>query len=469
MAKKTIKRAAPTAVGRKKVRKKAAKKGAKVKKRKKLSRKEVTTQYSGGNLGAATSRLLLNTLQELRLENSDHGIAAAGELGKIIIGVPIPLVFQYLIQNNVLPLSRFIQVVGEEGSNKSTLTFEFIRWFAKQSGFGYYFENESKVSPDLGPSIFGYPDEIGREVMGHIPCYSMEYWQQKLTEVHVKVMRHMIDVSPQGDPAPGRVYPVCYIVDSMMGKLSEESQGLIEAQGFSGRAFPIEALSLTNFLKKVPQDYAQWPCLLVGVNHLKKHKEQGAYRAERKKAGGKQKEFQETFEIEVTRKGKIDLDDTDADGGFSLGGRNLRMTCYKNSLGESFRSVDVDLHWVNRMTAGSDGHKPEQRQYTSYDWSGAIVDLIESHEGKKLTKLKSVVNLQKGKGGMYHCSQLGVNRTNPLTKSEIGKKIQNTPAVRRQLQILWGIKRRKIFKPGKDYLLQLAEARIEAEEQVEGA
>ena len=89
---------------------------------------------------------------------------------------------------------------------------------------------------------------------------SIDDWQQRLT-ASIDAMKGAMD-GTAADPGPGRTFPVMYSVDSIMGKLTAESQRKIAEEGFAGRGFPIEALAISRYLSSVPSWLDGWPFLL---------------------------------------------------------------------------------------------------------------------------------------------------------------------------------------------------------------
>ena len=428
------------------------------KKTKRVRRKKPAFEASSEinqDVARASSQFLTETIKTARTEYGDSNIAVASEADRIVIGIPMPsLAMEYLIQNDVWPLGRFAQINGTEGTCKSALTFEMCRWFRNSSGIGYLLENETKYSPDFAQSIIGYPENEGEEVLGHIPCNSLEDWQEKLQRTAGWCRERMSrdDV--------GRKFPVLLILDSLMGKSSLESQAKIEKDGFADRSHPVEALKLNSFMKKFPQDLEEWPMFFLFVNHLKPAKSQNGPHLEYNKAGGRAPSFQETFEIRMSKRGKISLVDDNPDGGMDIGGLNLTLRCVKNSLGETDRKIDIDVKWTTRL------HKPsgEMRQYTVWDWPAATVALLATFDkGARKEKIASIVDIHKISAAKYWSNKLGVDSKNPINPHDLGVMLEADEKIKKGLRRLFGIKRRKVFAVGEDYLDQLNRLRETAE------
>ena len=441
--------AAKKVVGTKK---EAAAKPAKKKGAKKKSKKPKHTMWTGERLASATSSALQAVMATVRAEYNDPSICCAGEAGRMVIGVPVPFAFQYLTQNDVYPLGRMVQVVGTEGTCKSALCFEIARWFADSSGTAVLFENETKYSPDFANSIMGYPDVIRRETLGYVPCASVDEWQERIQTVAGEFRTLM--VGKDGKSGVGRTFPVLLILDSIMGKLSEESQANIEKAGAAGRAFPVEALMINNWLKKFPQDIAEWPMAFMTVNHLKPQKAEGGFHMERHKAGGRSISFQETWELEMKRDKNAKISLVGDDNSFELSGLNLRIHCKKNSLGETDRSIRASILWQHALCPVTN----KVRQFTKWDWPSAAVDVLLAYDkGKRKEMINSVVDINAVTGKKFWSRRLGISKENAVPQHDFGVALESDKDVIAELQPMLGIKVRKKFQPGVDYLDQLEE------------
>ena len=406
------------------------------------------------DIRGATSGFLRASTAAARKEYGDANMCVMGEAGRIVVGLPLPgLAMEYLLVNDAFPLSRMTQIVGTEGTCKSALCFEIARWFKQNTGITYLFENETKYSPDFAQSIIGYTDaEDDMECFAHYPCDSLEDWQSKV-QYTLGQIREMMVKKTAANPKPmGRVFPVLFVLDSISGKLSRESAQRIEKDGYAGRQHPVEALSITNFLKKIPQDFEEWPISFVAVNHLKPTKSAtGAI--ERNKAGGRGISFQETFELEMKRArvAKVSLVDPSEEG-FQIGGNNLRIICRKNGLGETHREIPISILWKHERCPITG----QMRQYTKWDWPSATVDVLNSFEaGKRRDMIRDIVDLHKATNNRWWSKRLGVPKDDPIPKTEIGALIDNNEELKDPLRDLFGIKKRKKFEVGQDYKAQL--------------
>ena len=429
-----------------------------------MTKQEALEAYKPENILKTNSAALKAVMRRFATEYNDPFIAAMGEAGRIVVGIAVPFAFEYLIQNSVLPMGRLTLIVGKTHSNKSALLYEFYRWLQPYGGWGYLLENESKASPEFVNSLIGYEDEGPVTPVGFVPTHSVENWQDMLQVVANDLRSRWVTKSDDNPYPPGRVFPAVIGLDSIMGKLSEESQSKIEADGHASRSFAHEALIITSYLKKYPQDIAEWPIHFVAVNHEKdKPKEPGQHVASKSRPGGVHIDFQQTFGIRLTKIKSITKVDTSTNGGFKIGGNLIHMDCYKNGLGEDKHRIQVPIIWFNRMTP-SGGN----RQYTLWDWDSAAVDVLTGFkEAGFQNKIKEICNLQKVPGDRYWCRQLDVAKADALPKTDIGHKISSNRQMRNDLRNLFGIKRQKVFQPGVDYLQQIEVLKAEIEDQME--
>src|SRR5690606_21938882 len=269
---------------------------------------------------------------------------------------------EFLLQSTVLPLSRIIQVVGTEGTCKSGLCFEFARIFKEHSGIAFLLEAETKYAEDFATSIIN-GSSGAKDTMIHIPCTSLEDWQKKALFT-VEYCKNFMTKKTADNPNPkGRIQPVLMILDSIMGKASEETQDKIIKAGYADRAFPLEAMKLTSFMRTFPQLLEKLPITFIAVNHLKPQKAENGPHLERHKAGGRGISFQETIELEMSKDRSPNIH-LASDDSFEVGGLNLKIKCIKNGLGETGRAISARILWKHVYDETID----DTVQITKWDW-----------------------------------------------------------------------------------------------------
>lgn len=406
----------------------------------------------------AGSLLLQATLSAAREQYGDEHIVAAGEASGLLIGIPIPFAMQYVIQNNIWPLSRVVELVGVEKSNKSSLGFEVARWFSLVDGMATLFENETKYSEDMAQSIVGYADEFvpPKEILGHIPCYSNDDWQTKVSfgiEAAKKLMYNGIFEEVNGRKRQvvkpsGRTIPICVILDSLAGGICEENIRKIEKAGHGGRSHPAEALANTQYFKKLRSDLAKWPISFVVVNHLRKQKAENGPHIERRTPGGKHVSFQESFQLELSKERHFEYVDTRPGAvSLSINGNRIAIQCRRSGIGEEMRKIAVNLTWWYDRSPITG----RPRQYSRWQWEEATVDLLLEQKGSAAARVRDIVDIHAAKNGRFWSKKLGISKQSPATKLDLGMALDKDATIMTQIADLMAIKSRVIMHAGDDY------------------
>lgn len=384
------------------------------------------------------------------------------ESEQLVVGLPLPaLCLRYLFQSTVFPLSRMTIVTGMQGSCKSAFLYEIFRWHRLYGGRNILLECESKDSPELRASILNYDSKA----VGVKPCESLEEWQTALTRF-IQLNQELM-TGTKSAPGPGRVIPLCIGIDSLMGKASEENIEKVLKEGFSGRAHPVEALKISQFMKVLPQKLATWPFSIVGTNHLKPAQDYMG-RPTRNIPGGMSLKFQETFEVEMTFLEDIKRADHD--------GIVVQMLARKNSLGPSRKKIKASLVWWNDILSDEEMEKSNAEsnviQRTMWNWHSASIDLlleIQSKDPSRWKKIEPYLDLhpERSKGSVVWSSALGIPPTDKVTFREAGEMLELRTDILKHIHGLLGIRERYIFEPGKDFKAQLDLARQEKVENPE--
>jgi len=421
----------------------------------KLTKKQQTSLLDFRTMGKARDKrmdaIAKGIRDRLRTKNGFTGVYSGAESKDLVVGIPLPsLAFEFLLANDVLPLSIIIQLVAKWGTGKSGLVAEMFRWFDDAGGMGFHMENETKFSPEWFESIMGTQcfDRLTPQ-----RATSIDDWQQRLT-ASIDAMKGAMD-GTAADPGPGRTFPVMYSVDSIMGKLTAESQRKIAEEGFAGRGFPIEALAISRYLSSVPSWLDGWPFLLVLVNHLKvKQDDQG--NKERSTAGGTATNFLETFELEMRKtKQRIACEQFD--------GFQVDITCQKNSLGVTHRSITTRVLWWEEPDPANPA---EWKQKTVWDWDWSTIHLLHSILHVKGANPKLKKNLLEAD---FHLDcpsvsdienrawskTLGMTKDDALPWNEVGAMIRQNAEVTNRLRHALRVKRRALLAG--DYLSRQTE------------
>ena len=368
-------------------------------------------------------------------------ISVGTEAEERYIGLPLPaLCLRYLWQQTTFPLSRITQITGEEGSCKSALLSEILRWHCAHGGGGYICENENKDNAEYRHSILEWNPTYLRRVF-LIPTYCTEEWQ----EVIVSTMRAASEAMDRPGGI-GRTVPMFWGIDSLYGTTT---RGDIERQtkdGYASRGYAEAALLITRFTQSLPARIRDYPFTIVGTNHLKPSTDwQG--RPIKRVLGGKSVKFHESFEIEMQKAPNPHIDLLD------YGGLRLKLTMVKNSGGPTGKSIGVDLLWWNEVA--EDG---QLRQRTLWDWDTASIRLLLSFEmvkGKKTiyNRLQEVCDLHvvHRQEQMVWSDTLGIPESDPVHFREAGAILETRPDLLVPIYHILGIKTRNVFQPGVDY------------------
>lgn len=345
-------------------------------------------------------------------------------------------------------------------THNSALLAEFYRWFDLAGGGGVFMENESKFNPQWYQSIM----REAYDRLQYHKCQSVEDWQRHLTH-SIRFLKRDMEGTKK-DPGPGKTIPVLFGVDSLMGRQSEATQeqilGVLTEAGLRGttgdghasRGFPIEALIITRYLRTIPQELDFWPFTLVLVNHLKIEKGENNT-VERIKGGGKIIDFQESFELELTKLGGAKKKISCA----YWEGYPVKLSCHKNSFGPGHREIHTRLIWW---------YEPDEAggfiQRTVWDWDWSTVWLLNNilRGDKPDPQLKA--NL-KEIGFHLECPTFGeventawskdlgmTEKDEPRTWSEIGALIREDKDLLDRIRVALRINRRPLLAG--DYLAQ---------------
>lgn len=399
------------------------------------------------DLQRRVSQLALQNTQWLRQTFKDGTIGTPGEGAGVVVGLQLPAFsLEYVLGNNVWPLGRIAQVVGAEGSFKSTFCAWLAWLFRQNGGFTDLFEVETKHVADYWLSVIGWHDA---DCYVPLPCDSMNDWQTKLQIQLKNWKRKQVGYKPQSGkkvPGVGRVFPYLMCVDSLMGKNLESTAENIEKAGFADRSHPVEALSLSNLLRAIPQKIRMLPFGLVCTNHLKMGKDAMGNDV-RGKAGGKSISFQETFEIQLSRVGNKPK---------QVGrrtSRTLKLELFKNSLGDTNRFIFVDISWQNEPVYDAVQDGVYVRQVTTWHWHRASIQLLMGKDLHCKRELRDIVDLHLSEKATrdgvprVYSKKLGIGQKTPATMDEAGELLWQDRAIRRELRNLYNIAVRKVFKP----------------------
>ena len=131
-------------------------------------------------------------------------VSIGAEINANHVGLPLPaLCLRYLFQSSTYPLSRIMQITGEEGSAKSAFLYEVFRWHMVYGGGAVLAENENNDSPILRHSLLQWnPQFLSRMLVK--PTHSLEAWMNVFT-TFIRSSKDAMDKKG----GPGRTVPMC--------------------------------------------------------------------------------------------------------------------------------------------------------------------------------------------------------------------------------------------------------------------
>lgn len=400
-------------------------------------------QTDPARLRKATSGAMAGLMQDIAAKEGGVIATTVDEAWKLEIGLPLPaFCLEYLFDNITLPLEKVIGIRGLPKTKKSGLAFEMYRWVRLFcGGVGSLLEHESKFHPSWAASIIGY-DEV--KSLGYIECGSIDQWQTHLQTITEMMKKRM--VGTKTEPGLGTGFPFMAIVDSIMGKSTQETQDKVASRGSLTRNFPAEALNIKNFMQAFPQKMVGWPFSLVFVNHLKPSTNDQGITVDNM-PGGYGPQFQLAFDIKVRRMKDIHLAKVD--------GTTLMLELMYSSYGQDRRKFPVDCVWQTDRIHDPISGAP-YRQRTVWNWHKATVDLMlttlaDDSRGKEA---KAVIGLQPAKGKTCYAPKLGVPKTAPVKYQEMGQRIKASRETMDAWREIFGIKQCKVFRPAVDYTQQ---------------
>ena len=419
---------------------------------KKLTKKEeVQQEWAGENRGKVLGSFFRQTIAESIKKTGREDMWVCTPEAHLHVGLPYPsFALEYLTACRVFPLGIVTQIVGEYACCKSSFLYEICRWFRSFGGGGIIMENETKFSPILCSSLNRYdPNAVVVK-----RTKSTEEWQEGIFR-WVEAIQKKCTGTLQ-DPGPGRVIPICFSVDSLAGKLAEESRTKMKASKHAEKGYPVEALLNSRWFKDATTQLDDWPFHLAVINQLSKNMVDG--RVDRKKPGGKFLGFQQSIEFEMARTGYLKT--------AKYRGVKLNITTMKNSLAESQRTIPVEMIWWHSNDEWVDEFGVERegrRQHTRFDWFGSTVKLLINlmKDGWK-KKIKPIVDLEVTKlpSGAYgvYSEKLDIPSKDPVDFTTAGRTIQHREDILESLRDLFGVQPAYIFQPGQEYHQQVASA-----------
>lgn len=412
-----------------------------------------------------------NIVNEMKKEYPES-LLFGEETAKYLISLPLPsLSLRYLFQQEGLPLGRFITIVGEQESCKSSFSYEIIRWHRLLHGFGIIIDTEIKPAPDLMWSILNYD----KHAVAYYTFPTLEEWCSCLTN-NIKLIKTKMDGEGR-TKGIGRKIPFCFVIDSIMSGLPKDDYSKLIKEGIPEKRYATHALLLTEYIRFITKELEGYPFTLIGINHLKPGITPMGLPS-RNIAGGKALKFHEAIEIEMRRKSSVNPTSKNVIQRYHddelVQGIELQICIFKNS-NAPHEWIDVDMLWyldkdnsveVETMEDGKLVKKQIHRQVTFFDWPTSTVLLLGNilrSRTKAASDLADILDLNfiETRRTCYS-STFNIDKTDAVPYHVMGQlieeKIQNDPSFANDMYSILNIRRRYLFKPGIDYRDQMKEA-----------
>lgn len=372
-----------------------------------------------------------------------------------LIGIPVPLPLQYLMNLSVLRLETITHVIGVPGSFKSALLAEMYRLNDVAGGVNWHDNNESKFSPTFYRAILR---DVPFSRLRVYESASLEEWEAQLKTQIAVARKQMSDgkdpKTKKKIPGLGKVFSFLFGVDPVTGKLSQESMDRIESDGSAGRAHPTEALSITSYLKDLMSDMSGFPFSVILINQMKTQKNRIGI-LEKRCPGGQQIKFQVSTEWEMSAKKRLRT------SRYDLYPINIKSTKSSEGVGAGdIRTRLISTDEFNEQTGAV-------KQISYWDWDWATIDLLERivsdsafdpHSAAKLKQIGLHLHTKKGdKKVVAWCDALGVKEKSALAWPELGAVIRENKEWMPRIQGALGIVQAHAMSG--DYDAQTAELR----------
>ncbi|MEM3061947.1 MAG: hypothetical protein QW303_00175 [Nitrososphaerota archaeon] len=387
--------------------------------------------------------------KEVILKMKDHAFSealeeASREIGKANIlqghystylSLPLPSIsLRYLLQYDGFPLGCFVLIIGEKASFKTNLSCFFASLHNQQDGFTIFLDTEGGAAP-IAKAILG--DNLILE-----DCPSIENWYEKL-----KIYSEKLEAAV----AKGRVYPVCFIIDSIAGSESEKTASKIDEEGISAVSIPTEARMISAILRHKHKVLLTNPFTIIGTNHIKKVIGNTTNPDEEYFPGGKALAYHAQIILKVKKTKKPEI----VNDAYRM---ELQLSVEKNRFGPEKLYINVPV-----TIKGGD------KVNVKFEWHKSTVDLLcdglcfpIKYREKMLGRIREVVNIESRSGGakgtLYYSSELGIPREKAVVAEEISEAIESNQQLLDDLYKVLFIKHSPKFQPCVDYMTQLKRA-----------
>jgi len=389
-----------------------------------------------------------------------------------LIGLPVPaLSARYIIQSNIFPLSRFVQLRGEFSAGKSALLLEIMRWFAVYGGGGVVIDTENKASRSMIDGICGHNPDYMRRVVA-VQANTVEEWQKQYIGLCQLIHKQ------SDEDTTGNAYPMCIGIDSISAVEVERRVDKVSEEGHASAGHPYLARNLSDFMRTalVPT-LRHYPIAFVATNHLKEEINQMGFGAPKKYApGGASLDYYPTLILDMERVSRKMVEKSGQEG------QAVRIIATKNNLGAPGRRCVVNLMWYTRsvpvVSPNGEIIAYTSQQHHYWDWHTAttrlLIDVQDSdrkpqpgHDPKIAELMRQVCDVEYKHGTknsdipLVWSTALGVTKQEAIPEAELSMLFERNDRVKSLVHGLLGINQYAVCNPAVKYreqvLVQLKE------------
>lgn len=361
-------------------------------------------------------------------------------------GIPIPsIAFQWLLNSNVYPLGRIMELAGKTMARKSTFMYELMRWHLDAGGYVVLIETEGKDSAGVRLAVWKYnPDYIlERSVVKVETVY--EEWVQKLN----RLLNHFRSTHPN--------YPVMIGIDSLTAAATVDMQEQVNKEGYTRATYPLLAKALSNDFKTIPEKLRDIPVSVAFTNHYKESIS-GMPGALGTRPGGSAAQFHETWAILSSPSNMRPVKKVDQNQNW------LKFKMLKNSMGPK-RDIDLLVEYKDEPNEWYDPDDPNTSKFrlnVSFNWGETDINFLDGlindatgrygYGAAKRRAVGSILDLGINKAkGIAWSGRLGITESDGYSISDVGRLIMANPGILQELQDELGIPRSAEYRAGQDY------------------
>lgn len=376
--------------------------------------------------------------------NKKNAGIPSGETTSMLLALPLPAFStRVLFRTDGFPIGRTWELAGEEGSCKTSLLDEVIRWHCLYGGGGHISETENKDAATLRNGILEWDPKWMQRV--HVSfCDSLEEWQSATTFSMVDFRAKMDDPKLK----IGRTLPIVLGVDSLTAVDTQKNIDETLEAGHAKIGFSQMSNLIARYMRQGPAKLMRdYPFSLIATNHMKPTFNKQGIKQDHV-VGGKAIPFASTIRIYMYRVEDLDTPD--------FGGIRVKMKMQKNSAGASrCLPVQCNMIWFREQIPG---HAKPMKRFV-WDWHGATVSFfldLANVKAKKtfyneVIEVCGIRSANRGSNPRSYSKQLGIPASDPQPDRIVSQELEKHPEILEQLYKMFDIEILPKFKPGVDY------------------